>query len=118
MRQYLEATLQPRPKQLIASEPNTCVAFRKLVKSSGKTNIQKCVDLLDKLVNHQFTSLVNPLKFVSKFEDYIIEFRELGDPLLEKLIKAYFLHKKRSVIYGVFFYHCDSTKKNEKFRLY
>ncbi|XP_044760199.1 uncharacterized protein LOC123317658 [Coccinella septempunctata] len=56
VRQYLEATIQNAPRQLISNESTAADAFHKLENMFGKNDVQKMVDLLDnfgKIVLHR-----------------------------------------------------------------
>lgn len=93
--QYLEATLNAGPKALMTNETDASVVYAKLIKTYGKTDLQKQVDLWDSWgrLNYQYRS--NPTRFVNEFEVHLDDFRKLGIVFLEKTIVGLFLHKMR-----------------------
>lgn len=96
-RQYLDATLLTGPKQLVVNEATAADAFSKLEQMFGKNDIQKMVELLDNFGKVVLHPRMNPMAFVTRFENSVQQFRELGVPLDDKIVVAYFLHKVRHV---------------------
>ncbi|XP_044766622.1 uncharacterized protein LOC123322701 isoform X2 [Coccinella septempunctata] len=113
VRQYLEATIQNAPRQLISNESTAADAFHKLENMFGKNDVQKMVDLLDNFGKIVLHPKMNPMTFVTKFEDAVQQFRELGVPLDQKIIVAYFLHKVRHVRPFMGFYTTIATLPEE-----
>ena len=111
--QYLDATLQPNIKKLIANESDASSAFAKLIKLYGKNDIQKMVELLDSLSNLQYRPRMHPVNFLTKFENAIQEFSDLGSPLDEKFTVAYFLQKIRGTNPFMAFYTTVVTLPEE-----
>lgn len=95
VRQYLEATLQNGPRSLIVNETTAADAFQKLEDMFGKNDIQKMVELLDNFGKIVLHPKMNPMAFITKFENAVRQFQELGVPLDKKIVVAYFLHKVR-----------------------